>query len=67
MKSKLKHVNNFIQGKGQVSYLKYIKFKCNQVCMDLIRRNSSNGNCFTIKMTGFEPNQYTSTEMSSNQ
>ena len=67
MKSKLKHVNNFMQGKGQVSYLKYCKFKCNQVCTHLNWRNSSNGNCFTIKMTGYEPNQYISTEMSSNQ
>ena len=30
-------------------------------------RNSSNGICVTIEMSRFEPNQYKSTEMYSNQ
>ena len=52
---------------GQVTYLKYERYKCNQVCKDWNWRNSSNGNCLTIEVTGFEPNQYISTEMYSNQ
>ena len=42
---------------------KKTRYECNQMCISINRRNSSNGNCFTIENIGMYENAYKSVKV----